>query len=661
MSSTEEQSARLINEFGPLRMQVRQLVEEALATLPQIEGLPSARLDELRDALFHTDHPYLLVFVGPFSSGKSSLINALLRHDVADLDMTDGPLAIGPVPTTDRIAILRWGSEDERRREGESLDGVYFPAPILRRISFVDTPGLGSVFQAQENITQRFLHRSDIVFWVMSARQALTAENLDDLRALKEFGKKTILLLNQADTLAEAERETVLEFVQEQSQTRPGRQPMVWLVPAKEALAAPGEKAGQGWQESGLAEVMDYLEKQLGDQARLQQKLSTPLQIVQRATTEAQTTLAENQVHWDELGRAVANLSGQVAASRAQGNLALEGARQNLATTSRVVQDAVAAGWQTSFAWRKIPRLVARGFLELLGLGWLARRGKSQRNLLPPDLLQAMGGWQDAAEKLASRLEARDWQDSGDLVSAAQSAIAQLPEVARSRLVGNVAAPSRYDRSALEETRLALRQLADEERRQEEKRLTASAQWLLNGVSTLQVTLILLALATFVGRALLADWRPEAPLYTVLVLVGIFLASAFWLPISARSHVARFERRWRQKEERALEILNEGAERQLEYGLQLRQDVLLPLTRLWEAHSASQQEQRASLQQISSQISELEGAIHNLGRVSWGERLGLRRSQPDAEQAAETATADPPADETTAQETARSSESAIER
>ena len=119
-------------------------------------GWPPQRLDELRDALFHTDHPYLLVFVGPFSAGKSSLINALLRHDAEDIGVSDGPLAIGPVPTTDRIAILRWGSENERRREGESLDGVYFPAPLLQRVSFVDTPGLGSVFQAQQQITQRF-------------------------------------------------------------------------------------------------------------------------------------------------------------------------------------------------------------------------------------------------------------------------------------------------------------------------------------------------------------------------------------------------------------------------------------------------------------------------------------------------------------------------
>ena len=226
--------------------------------------------------------------------------------------------------------------------------------------------------------------------------------------------------------------------------------------PAKEGLAARGEAAAQHWRASGLSAVLDYIDEQLGDRARLQQKLSTPLQILQHATTEAQRTLTENQAHWDELGRAVANLEGQVSASRAQGNLALEGARQSIVTTSRVVQDTVASAWHTSFSWRKLPRLVARGLLELLGLGWLARRGNADRSLLPAGLLRAAEGWQDAAEQLAGRLEARDWQDIGDLVAAAKQAQAQLPEVTRSRLVGTVAAPSRYDRSALEDTRRGL-------------------------------------------------------------------------------------------------------------------------------------------------------------------------------------------------------------
>ncbi len=635
MAEAEEHSARLSADFGQLRGRVRGLVDEALATLTQVDGLAPARLDELRDALFHADHPYLLVFVGPFSAGKSSLINALLRRGADELGVTDGPLAVGPVPTTDRIAILRWGSESERRREGESLDSVYFPAPILSRVSFVDTPGLGSVFQAQEQITQRFLHRSDAVFWVMMARQALTAENLDALRALREFGKKTIILLNQADTLDEDERQTVLEYVREQSQARLGWQPPVWLVSAKEGLAARGEEAARHWQASGLGAVSDFIGEQLGDRARLRQKLSTPLQIVQRATTEAQTALAENQARWDELGRAVANLEGQVSASRAQGNLALDGARQGIVTTSRVVEETVAAAWSASFGWGKLPRLVARGLLELLGLGWLARRGGAKKSLLPADLLVGAEGWQNSAEQLAGRLEARDWQDIGDLVAAADEALTQLPEAARSQMVGTVAAPSRYDRSALEEARQALRQLADEERRREETRMAANAQRLLSGVAVGQTLLLLLALGTLVGRPLLADWRPEAPLYALGLLATLFIVSALWLPLSARWQAARFARRWRLAQEQAQQLLDDGAESQLEYGLQLRRDALLPLTRLWEARASSQREQRASLHQISGQIGELEGAIHELGRPTLRERLGLRRAPSPAVGAAE--------------------------
>ena len=90
----------------------------------------------------------------------------------------------------------------------------------------------------------------------MMARQALTAENLDALRALREFGKKTIILLNQADTLDEDERQTVLEYVREQSQARLGWQPPVWLVSAKEGLAARGEEAARHWQASGWAQSL---------------------------------------------------------------------------------------------------------------------------------------------------------------------------------------------------------------------------------------------------------------------------------------------------------------------------------------------------------------------------------------------------------------------
>ena len=62
-------------------------------------------MEQVRDALFHANHPFLMVMVGPFGSGKSSIINALLGEEVME---------VGPIPTTDQIVILRRGADMQR-------------------------------------------------------------------------------------------------------------------------------------------------------------------------------------------------------------------------------------------------------------------------------------------------------------------------------------------------------------------------------------------------------------------------------------------------------------------------------------------------------------------------------------------------------------------
>ena len=161
-------------DYEAIRRREYELITNLLEVIPRIDGLGEEQVTQMRDALFHADHPYMMVFVGPFSAGKSSLINALLgEHDL---------LSIGPTPTTDRISILRWGEEPSRNRSGE-VDTVFYPSPLLQKVSFVDTPGLESVFQKHEDITRRFLHRSDTVLLVMLATQAMTARNVEYLQA----------------------------------------------------------------------------------------------------------------------------------------------------------------------------------------------------------------------------------------------------------------------------------------------------------------------------------------------------------------------------------------------------------------------------------------------------------------------------------------------
>ena len=60
-------------------------------------------MDEIslvRDALQQLDELFLLVVVGEFNSGKSSIVNALLGGRF---------LAEGILPTTNEISVLKWG------------------------------------------------------------------------------------------------------------------------------------------------------------------------------------------------------------------------------------------------------------------------------------------------------------------------------------------------------------------------------------------------------------------------------------------------------------------------------------------------------------------------------------------------------------------------
>ncbi|RMG78206.1 MAG: Dynamin family protein, partial [Chloroflexi bacterium] len=217
--STQTQQNRLYDEYVELRAQQQKLIADLLVELPKVDNLDEAYIHQARDAQFHTETPFLMAFVGPFSSGKSSVINALLGAEV---------LRVGPTPTTDRITILRYGEEPQQMTSGDETVTLFHPSALLQKVSFVDTPGLESVFQEHEETTRGFLHRSDLVFLVMLATQAMTARNVEYLKTLEQYGKKVIILVNQADLLTVEERQTVKEYVLSQSREHLGTTPEVW-------------------------------------------------------------------------------------------------------------------------------------------------------------------------------------------------------------------------------------------------------------------------------------------------------------------------------------------------------------------------------------------------------------------------------------------------
>ena len=108
----------------------------------------------------HALEPFLFVVVGEVKTGKSSLINALLGATVTD---------VAPDPCTDRIRIIGRGDAPGETPEGPLLTRVTLGNPILDGLAIVDTPGVDSIIDRHQEITEEFIPRADLVLFVFSA------------------------------------------------------------------------------------------------------------------------------------------------------------------------------------------------------------------------------------------------------------------------------------------------------------------------------------------------------------------------------------------------------------------------------------------------------------------------------------------------------------
>jgi len=186
----------------------------------------STILDRLEDNSFE-----IAVF-GRVSSGKSSLLNAVLETDVLPVGVTP----ITAVPTRlvhgDTPAVHVWFAnrtpeEFEIARLPElvaeqSNPGnekhvtrivVQLPSPRLRGgIAFVDTPGLGSLATRGAE-TFAYLPRCDLGVVLIDAGSTLTADDLKTIQALYEAAIPANVLLSKADLLTVDDRSRVVDYV----------------------------------------------------------------------------------------------------------------------------------------------------------------------------------------------------------------------------------------------------------------------------------------------------------------------------------------------------------------------------------------------------------------------------------------------------------------
>jgi GTP-binding protein EngB required for normal cell division len=205
------------------------------------------------------------------------------------------------------------------------------PNTLAPGVAVVDTPGTGSVFKKHEETAKSFLHRADLVIFVLSAKRALAETERLYLDLARNYGKKIILVINQADLLKPDEQMQVKHFVEKQVEDLLDLHPLIFMVSARDALN--GDEAG-----SGMSALKAHLRAVLNESPPAQQKLMAQLDFIERVArtnlkrAEARAGLIDSnslQVRdvERELGEQTGSMSQPLNAARAEINRTIEAMR----------------------------------------------------------------------------------------------------------------------------------------------------------------------------------------------------------------------------------------------------------------------------------------------------------------------------------------------
>jgi small GTP-binding protein len=245
----------------------RRALARLRSALARFDAAPEHQ-DALARSIEQLDELFLLVVVGEFNAGKSAFINALVGSRV---------VAEGVTPTTAQINVLQYGDTLERHVREPHVHVITAPAPLLREIHIVDTPGTNAIIREHEAITAGFVPRSDLVLFVTSADRPFTETERAFLEQVRGWGKKIVVVINKVDILeTPAEVDAVRAFVADNARVLLGFSPDIFTVSARLALRAKqGEP--QLWTPSGFDALEGYIATTLDAPGRVQLKLLNPL------------------------------------------------------------------------------------------------------------------------------------------------------------------------------------------------------------------------------------------------------------------------------------------------------------------------------------------------------------------------------------------------
>jgi hypothetical protein len=173
-----------ISWYGNFRRHQNYPPDESLQTAVRED------LQSLKAALDKLDRAVVRISTfGLVSSGKSSLINALLGKEV---------VATGPLHgVTQSLTLLRWTPTIAKGLE----------------VELIDTPGLDEISgESRAKMAREIAHKSDLIIFVVTGD--ITRTEYQALRELRSSQKPLILVFNKIDLYPDKDRQTIYAQLQ---------------------------------------------------------------------------------------------------------------------------------------------------------------------------------------------------------------------------------------------------------------------------------------------------------------------------------------------------------------------------------------------------------------------------------------------------------------
>ena len=278
-------------KYAELLSEERETLGELKSWLEKTDTNPQV-VEQVADMVAHLDALFLIVFVGEFNAGKSSVINALFGTRLMEE---------GPIPTTAKVTIIRQGEEALERQLSEYLVEKRIPSPHLVNLNLVDTPGTNSIVKQHQVLTERFIPRADLVLFVTSFDRPLSESERQFLEYIRDsWGKRLIFVLNKIDMSRDEEMlKQVVEHVRSGCSDLMDFEPRIFPVSAHQAYQAKQMQAGPEfealWSASRFEAFETFVTEQLTDRDKVSIKLSAPLDAADRLIATQQDRIAHRE------------------------------------------------------------------------------------------------------------------------------------------------------------------------------------------------------------------------------------------------------------------------------------------------------------------------------------------------------------------------------